>query len=165
MDHRKDPDTIPAQVSMRFGAQDEKNMSLALSQALLALKEGEIPVGCALIGADGSVLSLTHNQTQKTGDLSAHAEMLAIRAVPRYQLQDAVMYVTLEPCPMCAGAIALSGIKRVIYAASDKKYGCCGSVYRLTEDPAFDRYCRADGGLLANKSERLLNSCFQSMRK
>ena len=149
---------------MRFTADDERFMRLSLGQAQLALNEGEIPVGCALVSEDGEVLALSRNAVEVSGDISAHAEMRAIRALKRHQLNGATLYVTLEPCPMCAGAIALSGIRRVIYAASDPKYGCCGSVYRLTEDPAFDRFCRADGGLLKEEAEALLRECFQRMR-
>ena len=149
---------------MRFSADDERYMRLSLGQAQLALEEGEIPVGCVVVNGDGEVLAQTHNRTEATGDLSAHAELLAIRQIGRYRLKNAALYVTLEPCPMCAGAIALSGLRRVVYAASDQRYGCCGSVYRLTEDPAFDRFCPADGGLLKEESEELLKKCFRRMR-
>ena len=139
-------------------------MRLSLGQAQLALREGEIPVGCAIVSEKGEVLALEHNRVETSGDLSAHAEMLAIRSVKRYALKNAALYVTLEPCPMCAGAIALSGIRRVIYGASDKKYGCCGSVYRITEDPAFEHFCPADGGLLKEESEQMLAQCFKRLR-
>ena len=140
-------------------------MRLSLGQAQLALSEGEIPVGCTIVSESGEVLALTRNRVEATGDLSAHAELLAIRAIRRHLLRNATMFVTLEPCPMCAGAIALSGLKRVIYGASDKKYGCCGSVYRITEDPAFSHFCPADGGLLKEESEELLHECFQNLRR
>jgi tRNA(adenine34) deaminase len=150
-------------------ADREQTMREALSLAEDAASQGEIPVGCVITDSGGRIIGRGRNRREETHDATAHAELEAIReaceALGDWRLEGCSLFVTLEPCPMCAGAIALSGIKRVIYAASDKKYGCCGSVYRLTEDPAFDRYCRADGGLLANKSERLLNSCFQSMRK
>ena len=150
---------------MRFTQDDERSMRLSLGQAQLALEEGEIPVGCAVVSEEGEVLALTRNRVEATGDLTAHAEMLAIRQIRRCRLKNAVLYVTLEPCPMCAGAIALSGMKRVIYAAADRKYGCCGSVYRITEDPAFDRFCQADGGLLREESEALLKEGFRRIRE
>ena len=149
---------------MRFSENDEKNMRLALRQAQLALEEGEIPVGCALVSEGGEVLALARNRVEETGDLSAHAEMMAIRSVNRHALDGATLYVTLEPCPMCAGALALSGVKRLVFGAYDKKYGCCGSVYRLTEDPAFDRFCAADGGLLKEECEEKLHAFFSHLR-
>jgi tRNA(adenine34) deaminase len=149
----------------RFDANDEKYMRLALCQALTALDEGEIAVGCALVSKTGEAICTSRNRCEQSGDLSAHAEMLAIRQTPRHALDGCTLYVTLEPCPMCAGAIALSGIERVVFGAKDVKYGCCGSVYRLTEDPAFGRFCRADGGLLREECEAALRQSFEKLRK
>ncbi|MBQ3668083.1 MAG: nucleoside deaminase [Clostridia bacterium] len=149
---------------MRFSDADKKYMALALSQAQAALREGEIPVGCVIADKNGEVIAEACNSVEASGDITRHAEIAAISAAGRHALAGATLYVTLEPCPMCAGAIALSGIKRVVYAAADKKYGCCGSVYRLTEDPAFDTFCPADGGLMKEESERLLSECFSAMR-
>ena len=140
-------------------------MRLALSRAQLALEKGEVPVGCVLVSAQGEVLCRTQNEVNSRNDLTAHAEMLAIRSVPRHALRGAKMYVTLEPCPMCAGAVALSGISRVIFGAHDKKYGCCGSVYRIPEDPAFYDFCACDGGLMEEECEALLKECFRLLRE
>lgn len=148
---------------MNFTAKDEAFMRRALGLAQKALENGEIPVGCVIAHGD-TVISESCNESNETGDLTAHAEMLAIRRAGRYNLNGAVMYVTLEPCPMCAGAIALSGIKRVIYGARDEKYGCCGSVYRITEDPAFPNFCPADGELLSDESRMLLHRGFERIR-
>lgn len=148
---------------MVFTPEDERFMRLALEKAKEALENDEIPVGCVIAHGD-NVLCEARNICEETGDITAHAEIQAIRAAGRQALKDATLYVTLEPCPMCAGAIALSGIKRVIYGAADSRYGCCGSVYRITEDPAFDTFCRADGGLLKQECEALLREGFARIR-
>ena len=149
---------------MRFSESDEQNMRLALSEAHIALDENEIPVGCVLV-RDGQVIARAHNRCEQLSDATAHAEMLAIKSVNKHLLRESTLYVTLEPCPMCAGAIAMSGVSRVIYAAADRQYGCCGSVYRITEDPVFPTFCPADGGLLCEESEALLKKGFERMRK
>lgn len=146
---------------MKFSTEDEAFMGEALAEAKKALDEGEVAVGCVIV-RDDTVIARAHNRVQQTGDLTAHAEMLAIRALPRYALSGAALYVTMEPCPMCAGAIALSGIARVVYGAGDPAYGCCGSVYRLTEDPAFPNFAKADGGCRETECRDLLT---QSMKK
>ena len=146
---------------MKFSTEDEAFMGEALAEAKKALDEGEVAVGCVIV-RDDTVIARAHNRVQQTGDLTAHAEMLAIRALPRYALSGAALYVTMEPCPMCAGAIALSGIARVVYGAGDPAYGCCGSVYRLTEDPAFPNFAKADGGCRETECCDLLT---QSMKK
>ncbi|MBR7040742.1 MAG: nucleoside deaminase [Clostridia bacterium] len=148
---------------MSFTETDAKYMRLALSEAQAALKAGEIPVGCVIV-KDGQVIASARNRVQQTGDVTAHAEMLVIRQAGRYALRGAVMYVTLEPCPMCAGAIALCGISRLVYAAKDERYGCCGSVYRIPEDPAFPNFCFCDGGIMEDESRALLNEAFRGIR-
>ncbi len=98
-------------------------MRLALSRAQLALEKGEVPVGCVLVSAQGEVLCRTQNEVNSRNDLTAHAEMLAIRSVPRHALRGAKMYVTLEPCPMCASALCHAHIGKVVWAADDPKNG------------------------------------------
>ena len=148
---------------MIYTETDKKMMSAALERAQQAGAKGEIPIGCVIAKGE-TVISSAGNETEETGDLTAHAEILAIRRAERYNLKGATLYVTLEPCPMCAGAIAMSGIKRVIYGAPDKKYGCCGSVYRITEDPVFPNYCPADGGLLEDECASALKQGFDGIR-
>ena len=149
---------------MRFTEDDTKYMRLALSEAQAALTAGEIPVGCVIV-KDGQIIASARNRVQETGDVTAHAEMLAVKQPGRYALKGAVLYVTLEPCPMCAGAIALSGIGRLVFAAKDEQYGCCGSVYRIPEDPAFPGFCRCDGGLLREEAAELLRAAFRGIRE
>ena len=147
---------------------DEQMMRLALEQAQAARDAGEIPVG-AVIARDDDVIALGHNRRELDGDPTAHAEVVAIRAAAKRlggrRLSGCTLYVTLEPCPMCAGAIVMAGLQRVVYGAADPKQGCAGSVYRITEDPAFNHYCPADGGLLADECAAVLDEFFEGKRK
>ena len=142
-------------------------MRVALEKAREAAACGEVPVGAVV--ADGErVLARAHNRRETDADPCAHAEILALRKAAahlgRWRLQGLTLYVTLEPCPMCAGAAEMSGLARVVYGARDAQYGCCGSVYRLTEDPAFPTYCPADGGVLADECAALVRQFFQNRR-
>ena len=149
-------------------SRDEQMMRLALQQAQLACCAGEIPVG-AVVARGGEVIAVGHNRRELDGDPTAHAEIVAIRAAAKQlggrRLSGCTLYVTLEPCPMCAGAIVMAGLQRVVYGAADPKQGCTGSVYRITEDPAFTHYCPADGGVLAEECEALLDTFFDGKRK
>lgn len=150
-----------------FSETDIQMMRFALEEARIAFAEGEIPVGAVV--ADGErVLARAHNRRETDTDPCAHAEILALRKAAahlgRWRLQGLTLYVTLEPCPMCAGAAEMSGLARVVYGARDAQYGCCGSVYRLTEDPAFPTYCPADGGVLADECAALVRQFFQNRR-
>lgn len=150
-----------------FSETDIQMMRFALEEARIAFAEGEIPVGAVV--ADGErVLARAHNRRETDADPCAHAEILALRRAAarlgRWRLQGLTLYVTLEPCPMCAGAAEMSGLSRVVYGARDAQYGCCGSVYRLTEDPAFPTYCPADGGVLADECAALVRQFFQNRR-
>lgn len=147
---------------------DERMMALALEQARLALEAGEIPVG-AVVARGDEVIAAGHNCRELDRDPTAHAEVVAIRAAARAlggrRLTGCTLYVTLEPCPMCAGAIVMAGLSRVVYGAPDPRQGCAGSVYRITEDPAFSHFCPADGGVLAEECRAVLDAFFQSARK
>lgn len=150
-----------------FSETDIQMMRFALEEARIAFAEGEIPVGAVV--ADGErVLARAHNRRETDADPCAHAEILALRKAAahlgRWRLQGLTLYVTLEPCPMCAGAAEMSGLARVVYGAKDAQYGCCGSVYRLTVDPAFPTYCPADGGVLADECAALVRQFFQNRR-
>ena len=150
-----------------FSETDIQMMRFALEEARIAFAEGEIPVGAVV--ADGErVLARAHNRRETDADPCAHAEILALRKAAahlgRWRLQGLTLYVTLEPCPMCAGAAEMSGLARVVYGARDAQYGCCGSVYRLSEDPAFPTYCPADGGVLADECAALVRQFFQNRR-
>lgn len=147
---------------------EERMMALALEQAQLALAAGEIPVG-AVIARGDAVIAAAHNRRELDKDPTAHAEVVAIRQAARAlggrRLTGCTLYVTLEPCPMCAGAIVMAGLSRVVYGAPDPQQGCTGSVYRITEDPAFSHFCPADGGVLAEECRALLEAFFRGARE
>ena len=144
---------------------DEEMMRAALSEAAAALRAGEIAVGC-VIARGGEIIARAHND--RGSDPTGHAEILAIRQAARalgdWRLADCTLYVTLEPCPMCAGAIVMARVGRLVFGAHDPQYGCAGSVYRIPEDPAFPHFCRSDGGLLHEECAALLRKSFELTR-
>ena len=146
---------------------DAKWMRAALEEARRALDEGELPIGCVIV-RDGRIVASAHNLREQTGDPTGHAEIAAIRRAARetgdWRLTDCTLYVTLEPCPMCAGAISQARLGRLVYGADDPRYGCAGSVYRIPEDPAFNHFCKSDGGVLAEECAALLVGFFASRR-
>lgn len=142
-------------------------MQLAINEARKALDIGEIPVG-AVIVQDGKVIAACHNLRETEGDPTAHAEVLAIRkaaaALGRRRLNGCTLYVTLEPCPMCAGAILLSQLDACVFGASDPAQGCCGSVYDLIQDPAFTHRVNGIGGVMVQEAQELLHTFFAGKR-
>lgn len=146
---------------------DIEAMRAAIEEANIALAEGEMPVGC-VVARNGEIIARGHNLRARTGDPTAHAEIVAIRraaeAIGDWRLEDCALYVTLEPCPMCAGAISQARVHRLIYGAADERYGCAGSVYRIPEDPAFMHFCRCEGGLLAEECAAPIRAFFDARR-
>lgn len=142
-------------------------MELALAEARLAAAEGEIPVG-AVIEKDGQVLAKAHNRREADHDPSAHAEMLCMRqaakALGDWRLRGCTLYVTLEPCPMCAGAMVMSQLGRCIYGAADERQGCCGSVYDLLGDAALSGTTEWKSGEHADECREILTSFFAKRR-
>lgn len=151
-----------------FGPIDESMMRLALEQARCAQQRGEVPVG-AVVVHDGEVVGIGFNQPIGARDPSAHAEILALRAaaqrIGNYRLVGCDLYVTLEPCAMCAGAIQHARIARVVYGAADPKTGACGSVVDLFAEPRLNHHARVRGGVLADECAALLSSFFASRRR
>ena len=147
---------------------DLELMQQALLEAELAAEEGELPVGC-VIARNGEIIARGHNLREATGDPTAHAEIVAIRraaeVIGDWRLENCELFVTLEPCPMCAGAIVLSRVGRLVYGADDPACGCAGSIYRIPEDPAFNHFCKSDGGLLAERCREKLDDFFSRRRK
>lgn len=143
-------------------------MKEALAEARLAAEAGEMPVGCVIVRA-GEIIARAHNACEATRDATAHAELLAIRrasaASRDWRLNNCTLYVTLEPCPMCAGAIVQARVGRLVYGAADPGQGCAGSLYRLCEDPAFPHFCKSEGGVLAEECARLLKCFFEQARR
>ena len=161
-------ESLPNYSEMRVLMNDEAYMREALKEAALAMEEGELPVGCVIV-RDGEIIARAHNACEARGDATAHAELLAIRRASRacgdWRLNRCALYVTLEPCPMCAGAIVQARVSRLVYGASDPGQGCAGSLYRLCEDPAFPHFCPSEGGLLAEECQALLKDFFERARR
>jgi len=147
---------------------DEQYMEIALQQAELAAEHGEVPVGAVLILPDGQQF-VAHNAPISTCDASAHAEMQVIRAacqaIGNYRLVGAQLFVTLEPCAMCAGAIIHARIKRVIYGASEPKTGAVESLYQLLSDKRLNHQAEFKGGVLADACRTQIKAFFKSRRK
>jgi len=147
--------------------EDEKWMSIALEQAKKAAVEGEVPVGAILI-KNGLLIAEAHNQPISTNDASAHAEIQLIRIAGKklknYRLTGTSLFVTLEPCLMCMGAIMHARIERIIFGAHDKKIGICGSSENLINGNFFNHKIKVDSGVLENESRKLLKDFFKSRR-
>ena len=145
---------------------DQRYMNIALDEAKKAFDEGEVPVGAVII-KDGEVIVAARNNREATGDATGHAEVLAIRkaceAVGSWRLEDCELYVTLEPCPMCMGAIINSRIKRVVYGAKDAKAGACGSVIDLTAYP-FNHKPILECGVMQDECVSILSDFFYRKR-
>jgi tRNA(adenine34) deaminase len=146
---------------------DERFMRLALAEAARALEHDDVPVGAVLVRG-GEVVGAGHNERELLQDPSAHAEMLALRAGARalgsWRLLDTALYVTLEPCAMCAGAIVLGRVPRVVYGTIDPKAGAAGSVLDVLAEPRLNHRPAVTGGLLADECAQLLRTFFASRR-
>lgn len=146
---------------------DKNHMRAALAQALQASTNGEVPVG-AVVVLNGAVIAVAHNQSIGDSDPSGHAEIVALRIAGQqqenYRLTGATLYVTLEPCVMCVGAIAQARVARVVFAAYDKKAGALGSVVDLSDSRALNHRFEVNGGLLAAESQVLLQDFFRARR-
>ena len=143
-------------------------MRLAIEQAKKASRRDEVPVG-AIIVLNNKVVAKAHNKRQTIGDASAHAEIVAIRKackkIGNWRLLDCEMYVTLEPCAMCAGAAINSRLKNIFFGAYDEKAGCCGTLYNLPEDKRFNHIVRVTGGILKDECAAILSEFFYNKRK
>jgi len=143
-------------------------MALALEEAAAAATHGDVPVGAVVLGPRGEVLARRHNERELTGDPMAHAELLALRdAAPSFQgwrLLGATVVATLEPCPMCAGALVAARVGRLVYAATDPKAGACGSLMNLCADPRLNHEVEVSAGLRAEEASGLLKAFFAERR-
>jgi tRNA(adenine34) deaminase len=146
---------------------DRAGMMEAIRQAQAAAAEDEVPVG-AVIFRDGKILAQAHNGREQLRDPTAHAEMLAITqaasSLADWRLEGCTLYVTLEPCPMCAGAIVLARIPRVVFGATDPKAGAVRSLYRLLDDPRLNHRCEIVEGVMAQECGALLTEFFAAKR-
>jgi tRNA(adenine34) deaminase len=149
-------------------AADERFMRLALAQAEAAPEHDDVPIGAALVDARGEVLAQAPNERELRGDPTAHAEILVLRAasesVGGWRLTGTTLYVTLEPCAMCAGAIVLARVPRVVYAAPDPKAGAAGSVLDVLAEPRLNHRPEVVGGVLGDEAAELLRAFFRERR-
>ncbi|MGV3467139.1 MAG: tRNA adenosine(34) deaminase TadA [Heyndrickxia sp.] len=152
-------------MNLDINLDDEHFMRLALEEAKKAARINEVPIG-AVIVLDNEVVGSAYNLRETTQDATTHAEILAIQEacnrVGSWRLENAVLYVTLEPCPMCSGAIILSRIKRVVFGASDPKAGCVGSLMNLLDDKRFNHQCEVTSGILAKECGEMLSAFFRT---
>ncbi len=148
--------------------QDERFMTDALALAETAARNGEVPVGAVLVFG-GESIAVAANAPIRLKDPTAHAEVLALRAagerLGNYRLPDSTLYVTLEPCPMCAAAMVHARVKRLVYGAADPKTGAAGSVIDLVRDSRLNHQLTVDGGVLASEAAALLQAFFRARRE
>jgi len=147
---------------------DEEGMRAALREAQASGDDDEVPIGCVIVH-EGIIVGRGRNQMERLQDATAHAEMVAIGAasstLATWRLHECTMYVTLEPCAMCAGAIILSRIGRLVYAANDPKAGACGSVLDVIHEPRLNHRVEITSGVLAEECGALLKAFFQRKRR
>ena len=160
--------TVPSNHNVAENAWKESFMSQALSLAEKAADKGEVPVGCIITDSEGNIIARGSNRSRETMDATAHAEIEAIReaskVIGNWRLDGCTIYVTLEPCPMCVGAIMNSRIRRVIYGAKDPVKGACGSVIDLFSEHFPDKAV-VYGNILGKESGELLSNFFNSVRE
>lgn len=153
---------------MAFSDADHHWMQAALDQARLAAQRGEVPVGAVIVDAAGACVGAGFNQPISSHDATAHAEIVAIRAacqqLQNYRLPATTLFVTLEPCTLCVGAIVHARIERLVYAACEPKSGVCESHLQLLDAPFYNHHPQVEGGLLATSSSALLKTFFAERR-
>jgi tRNA(adenine34) deaminase len=160
---------LPGQLDSPAGpAADEEAMEIALAEARAALAHGDVPVGAVAVGAGGKVLSRRHNERELRSDPTAHAEMLALQdaatALGTWRLEGMTLVASLEPCPMCAGALVAARVARVVFGAADPKGGACGSLYNLCVDPRLNHEVDVVPGVRSEECSELLAAFFAGRR-
>ena len=147
---------------------DERFMKMAIDQALFAMDKGEVPIG-AVVVKENKVVGKGYNQVEALKDATAHAEIIAITAasdhLENWRLEDCTLYVTLEPCPMCAGAILNSRVARVVYGAADHRLGACDTHFKVLTKNPINREIVVDSGVMAEDARGLLQYFFKDLRK
>ncbi|HEX2879136.1 MAG TPA: tRNA adenosine(34) deaminase TadA [Polyangiaceae bacterium] len=148
---------------------DDDWMQIALNEAALAPSHADIPVGAVLVSADGRELARGHNQRESAADPTAHAEIVVLRAATaaqgHWRLTDTTLYVTLEPCPMCAGALINARVARLVYGCTDPKAGAIDTLYQLGNDSRLNHRLQVQGGMQAEASRAQLQQFFQALRR
>lgn len=147
---------------------DTYYMQLAIDEAVKAKQKGEVPIGCVIVHND-QVIATGHNLRETQQNATCHAEIIAIQEACQYlnswRLENTELFVTLEPCPMCAGGIIMSRVKRVVFGAMDPKGGCVGSLMNLLDDHRFNHQCEIKSGVLEEECSQLLKSFFKKIRE
>ena len=147
---------------------DDDSMTAALEEASAALAHGDVPIGAVVVRGD-TVVARRHNERELRADPTAHAELLALRdaaeAAKTWRLEDVTLVVTLEPCPMCAGALVAARVGRLVFGAPDPKAGACGSLYNLCADPRLNHELPVTAGVMAEQSAALLREFFATRRR
>lgn len=155
-------------MAIRAQNDDYRLMALAVEEARSAAASGEVPVGAVLV-VDGEVLAARGNERERRHDPTAHAEMLVLRdaaaMVGGWRLKDATLYVTLEPCAMCAGAIVLARIRRLVYGADDPKAGAAGTIFNVVDHPALNHQPEVRAGVMAREAAAMLREFFAIRRE
>jgi tRNA(adenine34) deaminase len=145
------------------------HMEMAMEEAEAAAAADEVPVGAVVVSFTRGVVGRAHNQREQLLDPTAHAEMLAVtqaaHALRSWRLDDCALYVTLEPCPMCAGAAVLARLPLLVYGCADPKAGACDTLYRIPTDPRLNHRARVVGGVLADRCAAALSAFFAAKRK
>ena len=147
---------------------DKENMRLAIFEALKAYDEGEVPIGAVLVDENGILICAEHNRIEQLNDATAHAEILTLRAaskkLKRRCLKNFTLYVTVEPCPMCAGALVLSRVKRLVYGAVDSKFGAAESLFNVVNNSAVNHRMEVTAGVLEEECRELIQKFFSEQR-
>ncbi len=145
-----------------------EHMTMALDEAHAAFDEDEVPIGAVIVSLQQGVIARAHNQREALEDPTAHAEMIAItqaaHALQSWRLEQCILYVTLEPCPMCAGAVVLAQLPMLVYGALNAKAGACDTFYRIPNDPRLNHRAQIVGGVLADRCAALLTEFFAAKR-
>ncbi|OAI55121.1 tRNA adenosine deaminase [Planctomycetaceae bacterium SCGC AG-212-F19] len=144
-------------------------MEMALEEAALAADEDEVPIGAVIVSREKGVIARAHNQREMLHDPTAHAEMIAItqaaEALRSWRLENCILYVTLEPCPMCAGAVVLARLPMLVYGTADPKAGACETLYHIPNDPRLNHRAQIVGGVLADRCGEVLSAFFAAKRR
>lgn len=145
------------------------HMAMALEEAHLAAADDEVPVGAVIVSKTQGVIARAYNQRERLNDPTAHAEMIALtqaaQALASWRLEGCILYVTLEPCPMCAGAIVNARVPMLVYGAADPKAGACHSLYQITTDPRLNHRAVVVSGVLADECGAVLSDFFAAKRR
>ncbi len=163
---REYPDWELSNMDFSFKS-DEQFMARAIDQAYIAEENGDVPIGCVIVH-EGQVIAKAYNQREQLTDPTAHAEIIALTQASEYlgswRLHGCTIYVTLEPCPMCAGALVLARIDRLVYGCDDPKTGSCGSIYNIVEDERLNHMVSVTSGVMGEKCSEQLTGFFKRRR-